>query len=163
MKLKTALFAGRFQPLHKGHVNAIKNLFGKYQKVVIVIGSVNKKGTENPFTFQERKTMIDASFKKYKNRYKIIGVPDVESDRKWKNEITGKVKFDVIVTGNRWTAKCFSGYRIIKPKMLNPAKYNATRIRELIKTGRGWQNLVPKEIVPIINKHKAAVFRQSLT
>ena len=37
--MPTALFIGRFQPLHKGHIAVIKNLMKKYDKVLVGIGS----------------------------------------------------------------------------------------------------------------------------
>ena len=156
MKKLTCLFIGRFQPLHKGHVNAIRELFKKYDKIVIAIGSTNKKNAENPFSFQERKSMLNASLRKYKRPYRIIGVSDVKSDVKWKGHLIKKgniSKSAAIVTCNTWTAKCFSGYKIIKPKILNAKKYNGTRIRKMIKENKSWKSLVPKQIVPIIKKH----------
>ncbi len=151
--MRTALFIGRFQPLHKGHEYAIKGLFREYRKVVIVIGSIKKKNTENPFSFQERKAMMDAVLRKYKNHYKIIGVSDFKSDAKWKNEIVKKARFDVVVTGNKWTKRCFQGYKIVNLKMLSPKTYNATRIRRLITQDKDWMPYVPVQIVPIIKKY----------
>lgn len=156
MKMPTVLFVGRLQPLHKGHVHAIKNLFKKYDKIVIAVGSINKKNAENPFTFQERKAMLNASLKKYKNRYRIIGIADRRSDVKWKTELIRRGKIeesDIVVTANPWTARCFSDYNAIKPKLFNPKKYNATRIRKLINENKEWKGLVPKQIVQIIKKH----------
>lgn len=156
MKLKTALFIGRFQPLHKGHLHALKQLFKKYPKVVIAIGSVNKKNAENPFTFQERKAMLNASLRKYKNLCGIIAVPDVSSDEEWKEKLIRKSKIgksDVVVTGNAWTKRCFNDFQVIKPVILNPKKYNATRIRKLIREDKNWKPCVPSQIVPIIKKH----------
>ena len=155
MKKLTALFIGRFQPLHKGHVNAIRELFKKYDKIVIAIGSTNKQDSKNPFSFQERKSMLNSVLRKYKRPYRIIGVPDVKSDEEWKEElIRNSKKSDVVVTGNPWTERCFNDFRVIKPSMLNPKKYNATRIRKSIEENGNWQSLVPKEIVRIIKKHR---------
>ena len=152
MKYKTALFVARLQPPHKGHMNAIREILKKYKKIVIAVGSINKHDKNNPFSFHERKSMLNAVLRKYKNRCKIIGVQDVKSDRKWAKEIMKKAKFDVVVTANPWTAKCFSGYKIVKPKMVNQKKYNGTRIRKMIRENKQWKSLVPKQIVPIIKK-----------
>jgi len=146
------LFVARFQPLHKGHMHALKDIFRRYSGVVIAVGSTNKNDEENPFGFKERKAMLDAALKKYKGRYVIIGVRDVESDYRWSRAIEMKAKFDLVVTANTWTARCFHGYDIVKPTMLRPKAYNGTKIRNLIKQKREWENLVPEETIPIIKR-----------
>jgi nicotinamide-nucleotide adenylyltransferase len=145
---KIAVFPGRFQPIHLGHVHAIKKAMEKY-KVVVVIGSTNKQDAENPFTFEQRKKMIRAVFGK---NVKIIGVPDVYDDLKWVKSIEAKVKFDLAITGNEWSKRCFAkaGYKVLEPDFLEPEKYNATRIRNLMLKSHDWENLVPKEVLKLI-------------
>ncbi|MFH0832501.1 MAG: adenylyltransferase/cytidyltransferase family protein [Candidatus Aenigmatarchaeota archaeon] len=143
-----ALFPGRFQPLHRGHLHAIKSVLKKFDKVVIMIGSINKSDENNPYSFLKRKKMLNAALKKYKNRYRIIGIADID-DNKWTKAVN-KAKFDVVVTGNSWVKKCLRGFKTIKPSLLKPKTYNATRIRYLMKNGKKWQHLVPKEILTII-------------
>jgi nicotinamide-nucleotide adenylyltransferase len=150
--MKTALFVGRFQPFHKGHGYAIKSLLKKFDKVIIAVGSINRSNDENPYTFAQRKQMIDAVLKNYRSKYKIIGIPDTNSDQQWVNNITKKAKFDIIVTRNAWTKKCFSGFNLLEQKMLKPKIYDASRIRLLMKKGKQWKNLVPREALHIIKK-----------
>jgi len=150
--MTTALFVGRFQPLHKGHAYALKHLL-KRNKLIIAIGSTNKTGTENPFTFQERKSMLDAVLRKKKNRCRIIGAADYKSDRKWSSAIERRAKFDFIVTGNPWVKRCFRSYKSVKPRLLKQNVYNASRIRVLIRKNKNWQTYVPKEIITIVEKH----------
>ncbi len=56
----------RAQPFHKGHSNMIKqvqNFKDANDSILILIGSSNKKGTQdNPFSYEERKAMIQGSF-----------------------------------------------------------------------------------------------------
>jgi nicotinamide mononucleotide adenylyltransferase len=64
-KLVVGLFVGRFQPgLHFGEFDGIQQAIEKgVTHFVIAIGSSNKEFTkENPFTYDERKVMIDLSF-----------------------------------------------------------------------------------------------------
>lgn len=152
--MKTALFVGRFQPFHKGHEHAIKSLLKKFDKVIIVIGSINKRNEENPFTFLQRKGMINSVLSGYKNRYKIIGIHDTNSDENWTRTILKKSRFDVIITGNKWTRKCFEGFgiKVMKQKLIKPKTYNATKIRKLIRENKNWKKLVPKSVAPIIEK-----------
>ena len=149
--MKTALFVARFQPLHRGHLHVMKSLLKKY-KLVIVIGSINKKNKENPFSYTVRKRMINTSLKDHKSKYRIIGIKDVHDDSKWTSSIEKMTKFDFIVTGNDWVKRCFKDKKIIKPKMFYSKKYNGTKIRKLIRKGKKWKYLVPKECVEIIEK-----------
>lgn len=56
---KYAIFIGRFQPLHNGHIDVIKQGLSIAEKVIILVGSTNSAPTtKNPFTFEQRKTMI---------------------------------------------------------------------------------------------------------
>lgn len=58
-----ALFVGRFQPLHWGHVKVVEWLLTHYDEVVIALGSADKALTfENPFTPGERLEMFRRHF-----------------------------------------------------------------------------------------------------
>lgn len=148
--MKTALFVARLQPLHKGHLYALRMALKKYDKLVVLIGSTNRHDKSNPFSFALRKKMLRAALKGYKKRYKIIGVPDFSSDARWSLAVKRKAKFDAVVSGSPWVKRCLSNFDVEKPKMLNRKRYNATYIRRLMKKGSGWQKLVPKEVVKII-------------
>jgi nicotinamide-nucleotide adenylyltransferase len=49
-----ALFIGRFQPLHLGHLDALKQI--SKEEIIIGIGSSQYSGTkENPYNFEQEK------------------------------------------------------------------------------------------------------------
>ena len=148
--MKTALFVGRFQPFHKGHEYAIKSLFSKFDKLIVAVGSINRSDNENPYTFAQRKQMINAVLKNYRSKYKIIGIPDTTSDQQWVNNITKIAKFDIVVTRNAWTKKCFNGFSILGQRMLKPRIYNATRIRRLMRSNKKWESYLPEAVVNIL-------------
>ncbi len=154
--MSIALFVGRFQPLHKGHVKVIKTLLKKYEKVIIAIGSIQEKRTEkNPFSFSERKKMLELVFKEEVKREKIeiIGVRDEKSDEKWVRKIMKRVRFDVVVTGNPWVARCFKNKKPVKiVNLWKPELYNGTVIRNIIKRRGEWRKSLPKEIVKYIEE-----------
>ena len=55
----TIAFICRAQPMHNGHFEIIRQAAELADQVVILVGSVNQPRTfENPFTFDERRTMI---------------------------------------------------------------------------------------------------------
>ena len=61
------VFIGRFQPFHLEHKRIIDIALQKSRHVLVLIGSAGKARTvRNPFTYQERKRMIQ---KNYPSRY----------------------------------------------------------------------------------------------
>ena len=57
--IEIALILGRFQPFHLGHLELIRAVKNRYEKMIIAVGSSQEKGTsENPFDKDERKGMI---------------------------------------------------------------------------------------------------------
>jgi len=166
-----ALFPGRFQPLHKGHEKAIKDLLKKYQKIVIAIGSINKpRSYKNPFTYYERKKMFEIVFftEIKKGRIKVIGIKDYHNDEKWAYALIRKAKFDIVATGNSWTARCFKGKRKVERIKLYKRKiYCAKIIRNLMLNGdMSWTKRVNKKlvkyIISIITKNYFKVLKNGL-
>ena len=50
---------GRFQPFHNGHAYLVEQALARFEKVTIAIGSSQDEWTvDNPFSFEERKGMI---------------------------------------------------------------------------------------------------------
>jgi bifunctional NMN adenylyltransferase/nudix hydrolase len=56
-----AVYIGRFQPFHLGHLNTIKSALEISKKLIVVLGSANSPRTiKSPFTVNERIEMIQA-------------------------------------------------------------------------------------------------------
>lgn len=54
-----AVFIGRFQPFHDGHLKVLREAQQVADRVLILVGSSNRaRDTRNPFTYEERKAMI---------------------------------------------------------------------------------------------------------
>lgn len=77
-KPNIGVFIGRFQPVHNGHIAAIKVALEKEGHLIIVIGSAcQAKSVNNPWTSQEREEMIRSCLSKEDNqRITIITVRD---------------------------------------------------------------------------------------
>jgi len=154
--MKTALFVGRFQPMHLGHLKVIKWILKKYDKIIIVIGSSRDSFTEkNPFTLEERKKMIQDTLKSEKiqeKRYKIISIPDVYDDKIWVESILRKAKFDVVFTKNPWTKKCFTRTKIpVEPHPMF-GDISSSKIRSMINNNEEWERYVPREVKKIMKR-----------
>ena len=153
--MKRALFIGRFQPFHHGHLHIAKTLSKKFDDLIIGIGSSQEKNTEeNPFSYNERKKMIQNTLKNNKiKNFKIYPIPDLYDDFKWTNYILENLpKFNVAYSGNDWTIRCFKKHRIKAVKIKLVKDLSSTKIRELIKNNKSWENLVPKEICDYLKK-----------
>lgn len=94
MKYDTLVFIGRFQPFHNGHKAIIDAALEQAREVIVVVGSsFAARNIRNPFTFQERKNMIEAVYPKETGnakfhernpRVKVVPVPDYPyDDSKW--------------------------------------------------------------------------------
>lgn len=69
---------GRFQPFHKGHAEMIRKLATRYTKVVVIVAG-NRPDAKNPFSYELRREMMEAS------------LPDVEPKLEvYKAEVDGK-------------------------------------------------------------------------
>lgn len=149
-----ALFIGRFQPLHKAHLEVIKNILKENDKIVIAIGSSQEYNTkENPFLAKERRKMIDAVMKSNKIRsYEIAEIPDFFDDEKWCGYIKENIKgIDAAYSGNNIVLNCLKsyGFNVKKIKLIDDL--NSTRIREKIANDRDWRDDVPQEVVEFLS------------
>ena len=157
--VKRGLFVGRFQPFHKGHLEAIKDVFKEVDEVGVVIGSAQySHRKDNPFTAGERVTMIRKALEEAEipaARWWIVPVPDVHVHMVWVAEVVGYVpKFDVVYSNDPLTKRLFleAGFKV-KPFPLHKREvYSATEIRERILNGKDWKTLVPKSVVKIIEE-----------
>jgi nicotinamide-nucleotide adenylyltransferase len=152
-----ALFIGRFQPFHKGHLKVIQNASNQYNEVIIGIGSSQYGHTlDNPFTSDERKQMIQKSLKKIDvNNYKIIFIPDIHNPPKWADHVLSIFSdFDVIITNNSLTKRLFleKGYSVEKTPLYDKHRFSGKEIRRRMMKGEQWKNLVPTEVNNLIKE-----------
>ena len=149
--MKTAAFIGRFQPFHKGHLSAVREILGENDQLKIVLGSFKKNHTQNnPLNGDERYSIIKNVLESegFGGRFEIFSMPDYSNDNRWVDELfklTGDL--DVVYTANEHTKRCLvSRVKVRMQNMYEPETYNATSVRELIRKGRDWEDRVPDSV-----------------
>ena len=172
-KFDTLVFVGRMQPFHNGHKAVIDKALENAQEVVVVLGSCfQPRSTKNPFTFEERKAMINAVYGDKFNyagaqgniktpRVKVVGVHDYPyDDNAWVSAVQNAVnKVNIGAnTGLIGHSKDSSSYYLkIFPQWRNHVEVdnvdgiNATDIRNKILDYKGTTTylyqVMPKEAV----------------
>ncbi|MBY9019469.1 MAG: nicotinamide-nucleotide adenylyltransferase [Candidatus Lokiarchaeota archaeon] len=160
-KKETALFLGRFQPLHHGHIYMLNKILKSYKKIKIGVGSSQLSKTKsNPFTYEERVNFITSALRKRgitSQRFSIYPIPDIFNARKWVKHVISIVgNFDTIFSNSDWVRQLFQndGYNVGEKIGIFKRKYNASKVRKLIsKDNRNWTTLVPKEVVNLIKDY----------
>ncbi len=128
----TAFWIARLQPLHLGHLDAIKQAFAQgIQKVLIGIGSSDKKGTnDNPFSADDRKKMImDVLLAEWlADKCSVYYVMDTHDNTAWRAQIDNEIEpFSTVVSDNDYLKLLFPDKKFIKPEM--NLKMRGTTIR----------------------------------
>lgn len=117
--MTTALFVGRFQPFHYGHLKVIKDILKEHDRIVIIIGATQESNTfHNPFTAQERSAMIRVALEESEilnESYKILEVPDADDDVAWTVSIFEKTDADIAYSNNDWTKRCLEKQMPVQP------------------------------------------------
>ncbi len=155
-----ALYPGRFQPIHWGHVQVIKWALSKVDELIIAIGTAQESHTiVNPFTAGERVIMVKLALKEAGvdlSRVYIVPVPDVLLNFVWPYYVQMYVpKFKYGVARNPLVVRLFkeAGFEVLIPPPYDRIKYSSTRIRKLMITGSSeWRELVPKSVAEFIDE-----------
>ena len=80
-----AVYIGRFQPLHNGHLALLRQALAAAPLVVVVIGSAHQARTpKNPFTWEERAEMVRLVLSEAdRARVRFLPVRDHYDEAKW--------------------------------------------------------------------------------
>lgn len=154
-----ALFVGRFQPFHYGHLHAIKKILEESDELVLVVGSAQMSHEpDNPFTAGERIEMIRAALDAAEiptERYIIIPISDAPAHRVWVSAVESQTpRFDVVYSNQPLTRRLLieAGYEVRHIPMFQRGKYEASEIRRRILEEEGWNDLVPTEVHRIVQE-----------
>jgi nicotinamide-nucleotide adenylyltransferase len=154
-----ALFVGRFQPFHFGHLHAIETILGEAEELIIVVGSAQMSHEpDNPFTAGERIEMIEAALAEVKidrKRFMLIPIADAPSHRTWVSYVESQTpRFDVVYSNQALTRRLLieAGYNVKEIPLHKRSKFEATEIRRRILKGEDWSELAPAPVYRIVKE-----------
>ncbi len=158
--MSRALYVGRFQPFHLGHLYAIQYVAERSSEFIVMIGSAQYSHTlDDPFTAGERVTMIRLALDEAginAARYHIIPVTDLNLHEIWVAHVVSHVpKFDVVYTNEPLTRRLFLEDKRfpVEPIPLHKRKsYSATEVRRRMLNGENWKELLPKSVAKFIEE-----------
>jgi len=155
---ESSLFIGRFQPFHNGHLFVLSQCTTPH--VIIGVGSSQYHHTiKNPFTYEERKTMISkAVYNELDIRFDIYAIPDIHDPPNWVEHVNTIVpSFSTVLTNNDFTAELFEkkGYSIIKPGLYDRKKHMGEEIRQRMIQEKPWKDLVPTSVASYLEEINA--------
>jgi nicotinamide-nucleotide adenylyltransferase len=152
LKLPVSLFIGRFQPLHKGHVFALRHIAARSARVLVVVGSAQEKNTrDNPYSAKQRELMLHAVLRKegLARKCKIFLLRDIPDDEKWVAHVGRRVPhYDVCHSNNALVLRLMraAGKKVARVPLLSRAKYRGEKIRRKMRAGKEWESRVPASV-----------------
>lgn len=154
-----ALYPGRFQPFHLGHLEAVRMILESASEVIIMIGSALQSHTlKNPFTAGERATMVKLALDEAKidpAKYHIIPVTDLEIHGIWVSHVCSLVpKFEVVYSNEPLTRRLFieAGFNVEVIPFYKRQICSATEIRKRMLRDKSWKTLLPKSVANYIKE-----------
>jgi len=136
-----ALFVGRFQPFHRGHLATVKRILETNDEIIVGIGSAQYSHTgENPFTAGERYEMIKRALDAEGiHDYHIVPIPDTHVHSVWVSHVTSLVpRFDAVYTNSDLVVRLF--------------REHGLKVRHRMLKGGDWESLVPSVVAEYIKE-----------
>lgn len=171
-KYPLAVFIGRFQPFHNGHLLTLRQALDKAGHAVAIIGSAwHARTLRNPFLTSEVERMVRGGLTPDENaRLSVRGVTDAYGDAAWIEAVHKAVASVVDETGIQLNSEadiCLTGYRkdetstylSLFPRWSfeeteNHQSINATDVRGswLSDSGTDWLAMVPPASEAVIRE-----------
>ena len=129
---KYAIFIGRFQPYHQGHISLIMQKINEGFPALIMVRDI-APDPKNPFTTEQTVEMIEKYHRAHQQDVKVITIPDIESVNFGRG-----VGYEI----NEFTPPEDIGW------------ISATKIRDSIKDSENdWRKLVDRSIQGDVEKY----------
>jgi len=147
-----ALFIGRFQPFHNGHLWAVKEILKDCDRLIIGIGSSQEKRTAaNPYSAEERKEMINETMNAEDINCAVFCIEDINDDDKWVDHVKGIIPhFNVVYTGSPLSKKLFTEKGCVVKSLPRYKNISASEIRVKMLKELDYSELVPPPVKDFI-------------
>ena len=157
MTRSRALFIGRFQPFHNGHLTMVKQILKKHDEIIVGIGSAQYSHTgENPFTAGERFEMIHRALDAENiHNYHVVPIPDTHVHSVWVGHVLSLVpSFDTVYANSALVVRLFKerGIKVVSLPMVERESLSGTEVRKRMFGGVEWEKLVPPSVAAYIKE-----------
>lgn len=158
MKSRFAVYIGRFQPFHNGHLSVVKDIIHNYPySLYVAVPTVGGPLTRaNPFTAAERVEMIRACMRCLHLPVSVaqFQVLTEANMRPLPVRLAEAIpEFELVLSGEEHTLLPFvrHGYRVVR---LSPPEHRVpgSVIRSLMLEGGNWEQFVPGPVAEYIKK-----------
>lgn len=153
-----ALYVGRFQPFHLGHLEILEKILTEYHEVIIIVGSAQRSHTlENPFTAGERIQMITETLDEERTtkRVYIIPIDDIHRHSVWVRHVESLTPaFEAVFSNEPVTIRLFkeAGYTVRRTELIERSTWSGTEIRRRMLHGEAWEECMPQAVVRVIKE-----------
>ena len=154
---KTALYPGRFQPLHNGHANVIRCLAAKYHRVIVTISMSHLSHLpENPLSGGERYEMITRFVKSERiGNVEVIPVPYDSLLSTWVAFIKSICPpFDIVYARNPLIRTIFKDYGYAIEEHQFERRISGTAVRAAISKSAEWESMLPPSVVLFLKERQ---------
>ncbi len=172
-----ALYIGRFQIFHLGHLDVIKTIAAApdVDEILIAVGSTQYDHTRkhpsapwavNPFTIEERREMIESSLKgegELEKPYSLYPVPDYHDWHKWYQHIKRELpKFFCLYSADRKERQFFENQGYETRGFPRRFSFHAGSIRLALAKGQQYRDALPAGTLAVLDRIDAAARLQDL-
>lgn len=157
-RAQVAVYIGRFQPFHNGHLRLVKDIVKEYPySLYLAVPTVGGALTHaNPFTAAERVQMIRACIQHFglpvrATQFQVL----TETDKRPLHIRVAEAipDFELVFSGQEHTLSPFlrHGYSVVR--LVPPDhRISGSRVRALMLEGGNWEKLVPFPVADYIKQ-----------